>query len=178
MESGEIKCEVRPVPLRPLLKPLAMAQRQVARHKGLDLELDVPDDAAVLADPDLLHQVITNLVDNAIKFTLTGSIRVSARPSGDDVVLSVSDTGPGIEAVEQERIFERFYQAEDRASEGKRGAGLGLAICKAILDRHGRDIQVTSSVGVGTCFSFALPVFHPSSAGEPRYMEYSPSIQS
>jgi two-component system phosphate regulon sensor histidine kinase PhoR len=101
--------------------------------------------------------VLTNLVHNAVKFTPPGGrITVTARPTGDDVVISVQDTGVGIPAEDLPRIFERFYKA-DRARSGG-GTGLGLAIAKHIVQGHGGRLWAESVEGAGSTFRFSLPV--------------------
>ena len=110
----------------------------------------------VLADVERAQKVVTNLVHNAIKFTPAGgAIVVGAEPAGEDVVISVKDTGVGIPAEDLPRIFERFYKA-DRARSGG-GTGLGLAIARHIVEGHGGRIWAESVEGRGSTFSFSLP---------------------
>jgi two-component system phosphate regulon sensor histidine kinase PhoR len=111
----------------------------------------------VLADADRARLVLTNLVHNAVKFTPPGGqVTVAARPDGEEVILSVQDTGVGIPADDLPRIFERFYKA-DRARSGG-GTGLGLAIAKHIVQGHGGRIWVESVEGEGSSFYFTLSV--------------------
>jgi signal transduction histidine kinase len=103
--------------------------------------------------------VITNLLSNAIKFSPKGSlVEVVVKHVRGNVKVSVVDQGPGISIREQKRIFEKFYQVRGSDGSGDRGAGLGLAISKGIIDRHGGAIVVKSAVGEGSTFSFLLPV--------------------
>jgi signal transduction histidine kinase len=118
-----------------------------------------PDLPPVVADRDRLHQVIGNLLGNALKFTPEeGRVEVEARRVEDDVHISVRDSGPGIAADEVPRIFDPYWQARrtDRL-----GAGLGLTISKGIVEAHGGRIWVESRPGEGSTFTFALPIAGP-----------------
>jgi signal transduction histidine kinase len=102
--------------------------------------------------------VLLNLVGNAVKFTDAGEVRVEAKASDGTFLISVSDTGPGIAAEDQARIFEEFQQADTSSTRKKGGTGLGLSIAKRILALHGGRIWVESALGKGSTFSFTLPV--------------------
>jgi two-component system, OmpR family, phosphate regulon sensor histidine kinase PhoR len=115
-------------------------------------------DVTVLADRDRLAQVLTNLLDNAIKFTPNdGRIAVAWRAANGEVEVSVADTGPGIAASDLPHIFDRFYKADRARAAIPGGSGLGLAITKHIIEAHGGRIRVASAPGVGTTFTFTLP---------------------
>jgi signal transduction histidine kinase len=105
-----------------------------------------------------LSQVLLNLVGNAVKFTDAGEVRVEAKASDGAFLVSVSDTGPGIAAEDQARIFEEFQQVDTSDTRKKGGTGLGLAIAKRILALHGGRIWVESASGKGSTFFFTLPV--------------------
>jgi PAS domain S-box-containing protein len=130
----------------------------VAADNGLAIDAQVPSGLPeVLCDHDRVHQVLANLVGNATKFTPAGGqITIEVARHGDEVWVSVVDTGPGISADTQPHIFERYWK-EERAS-GRRGAGLGLFISKGIVDSHGGRIWVEGTVGTGARFTFSLPV--------------------
>jgi GGDEF domain-containing protein len=104
-------------------------------------------------------QVLTNLINNALKFTLEGSVEVSGRVQGDFVECMVSDTGIGISNNDLERIFQKFQQFGRVAGGGEKGTGLGLTIAKGIVEMHGGRIWVESELGVGTRFIFTVPKF-------------------
>ncbi len=127
-----------------------------AREKRIAIATELPDGpASVRADADCIHQVLANLLDNAIKFTSPGG-RVTVSVGDRDV--TVTDTGPGIPADEIPHIFERFYRGDrSRARQGSDGSGLGLAIAKAIVEAHGGQIWATSEPGKGAAFRFTLP---------------------
>jgi PAS domain S-box-containing protein len=128
-----------------------------AEDKQIRLEALVePGLPPLVADHDRLHQVLTNLIGNALKFTPAGG-RVSVRAirQGDDVVFSVQDTGAGIPEEQRPHIFDRFWQAD---SADRRGRGLGLGISKGIVQAHGGKLWVESTMGQGSTFSFAIPI--------------------
>jgi two-component system phosphate regulon sensor histidine kinase PhoR len=138
-----------------------------ADRQGLRLVVDVPERvAAVRGDEARLGQVVVNLVHNALKFSGTENgrqpddVRVRVRQEGAEVVVSVEDHGTGIPKADQARIFERFYKV-DRARVRGGGTGLGLSIARHVLNQHGGRIWVESEEGVGSTFSFALPVLAP-----------------
>ena len=113
---------------------------------------------AAHGDERRITQVLLNLVGNAIKFTDAGEVRVQAIVANGALVVSVSDTGPGISERDQQEIFEEFRQVENSATAKKGGTGLGLAIAKRIIELHEGRIWVESSLGKGSTFSFSLPV--------------------
>jgi two-component system phosphate regulon sensor histidine kinase PhoR len=158
LESGQVPLKVRPVPVAEAIVPPAERLRPQAERAGLEMSFDLPADLPpVQADPERVGQVVVNLVHNAIKFTPAGGrIRIAARRVGDEVQVSVEDTGVGIPLEDQGRIFERFYKADRARSSG--GTGLGLAIAKHVVQAHGGRIWVQSVEGRGSTFSFTLPV--------------------
>ena len=117
-----------------------------------------PDLTPLLVDRTRIAQVITNLVENATKFSPEGSlINIKVIPAENGVIFSVTDRGEGISEETMRNLFDRFYQAERVVSGKTRGTGLGLAICKGIVEAHGGSIWVESRVGKGSTFSFSLP---------------------
>ncbi len=122
----------------------------------VDLDADLP---GFCADELRIQQVLSNLVSNAIKFTPPqGRVVVRAIQEADSLRLAVSDTGTGISLADQDRIFERFYQAETGPQSKAGGYGLGLAIAKLIVEQHGGRIGVESQPGEGSSFSFTIPL--------------------
>lgn len=129
----------------------------VAEKAGVRLQIDLVS-IAMWADPDRVIQVLLNLVDNAVKFTPPGgAIRVSARDEGHGVRFEVQDEGRGIPEAMRERIFERFQQVTSSDAREKGGAGLGLAICRGLVEAHGGRIGVEGAPGQGSTFGFTLP---------------------
>jgi len=129
----------------------------VRRHT---LRVDIPDDLpAVFVDEMRIGQVLTNLVENAIKYSAGSTeIVLQARLNGGDIVVSVSDQGEGIPAQLLGKVFDRFYQAESIVTGRKGGTGLGLPICQGIVQAHGGRIWVESQRGQGSVFHFSLPI--------------------
>jgi two-component system NtrC family sensor kinase len=132
--------------------------RALAEAKELKLEVDLPTDLPMVTGVPLrLRQLVTNLVDNAIKYTPAGgTVRVRAESDDGQVVLQVSDTGPGIPAADQPYLFDKFFRASNVPKDAI-GTGLGLSIVKSIVDSHGGRIWVDSTLGEGTTFTVVLP---------------------
>ena len=129
------------------------------RDKKLTLTTSVDKSLPVgLGDEQRLTQVLLNLVGNAIKFTDTGEVRVSAKAVNGHFNVSVTDTGPGIPEEHQARIFEQFHQVDNSNTKAKGGTGLGLAIAKQIVEMHGGRIWVESMLGKGSTFQMELPI--------------------
>jgi signal transduction histidine kinase len=145
--------------------------RPAADAKGLHLEVDVdPSTGAMTGDPDRLQQVIWNLLSNAVKFTPAGGrVRVGLRRVDHHIVITVSDTGPGIEPAMLALIFERFRQAESGTTRSFTGLGLGLAIARSLVEAHGGTIEALSGgLGQGATFRVTLPtVAHAPDGGSP-----------
>ena len=128
-----------------------------AHEKGLALASEVPADAAVRADPRALEQVLVNLAENAIKYTAQGKVTLGAARDGERWMLTVADTGPGIERHHLARIFERFYRVDPGRSREQGGTGLGLAIVKHLVALQGGRIELRSEPGKGSCFRVEFP---------------------
>jgi signal transduction histidine kinase len=159
-ESGKLSISAHPVPLRRVVDEAVLTMDGSAAAKGQTLSASVPDDLPdVVADPGRIGQVVRNLIDNAVKFTgRDGSIALACRADGDEVEVSVSDTGGGIAPDAMERIFDRLHQESSFSDAGRAGLGLGLYLCREIVHGHGGRIWVESEPGVGSRFSFTLPV--------------------
>ncbi len=144
------------------LRPQALAKR-------LTLETALPEALpAALADPYRVRQVLTNLVDNAVKFTPEGgSIRVTVDEASEGLLLSVIDDGPGIPPAEREDIFRQLYQIDYGAPTARKGLGLGLYICRQLVTKMGGKIWVESAQGQGSRFCFTLPCYSPAAAIAP-----------
>ncbi len=163
----------RPVDLRPLVDAVLTLQQPLVGGKGLKLINGVPRDLPTVdADEARLEQILHNLVGNAIKFTEEGSVEVSAaieeveRPSEGEqatrqILVTVEDTGIGIDENQQQRIFEAFEQADSGNQRVFGGTGLGLTISRKLVELHGGRIWVESTVGEGALFSFTLPISDP-----------------
>jgi signal transduction histidine kinase len=146
-----------------LVQDVCQKLRFSVEGKGIGLKAEFPRDMPfVYADIGLIERVLENLLDNARRFTPEGgAITVRLAPAEGGVTVRVEDTGEGIPEEELAHIFDRFYRAHGSVSKGKGGTGLGLAIAKRILELHGSSIEVESTPGKGTVFSFSLPRSSP-----------------
>ena len=156
IEAGRLSVERRPAALAPIIATAAGMMSGEVEQRSITLAVDVPPDLRVAnVDATRIVQVISNLLGNAIKFTdAGGTVTVRAANGPTSVVVSVEDTGVGIEPEALNRIFDRFWQARPTP---RRGSGLGLAIARGIIEAHGGRIWVESEVGRGSVFSFSLP---------------------
>ena len=131
----------------------------MATKKNLNLKVAVPANIpGGHGDERKLTQVLLNLVGNAIKFTDQGEVAINVAAANGSLSIAVRDTGPGIAPADQARLFEEFQQADNSITKTKGGTGLGLAISKRIVEMHGGQILVESSIGHGAVFTIALPL--------------------
>src|SRR5215813_8546437 len=158
IESGQFSLNVTEYALGSVVDTVRSATESLAQNKKLALKSEVAKSLPIgLGDEQRLTQVLLNLVGNAIKFTDTGEVRVSARVVNGHFAVSVMDTGPGIPEEHQARIFEHFHQVDSSLTKAKGGTGLGLAIAKEIVEMHGGRIWVESTLGKGSTFQLELP---------------------
>jgi two-component system phosphate regulon sensor histidine kinase PhoR len=165
VESGEQQFSIRPVNASELLADAAETFRASAGASGIVLKVNQTGDECVLADPDAIHQVFANLLDNAVKYGGLGrAIEIGTRGHQDGVEFYIRDFGPGIASEHLPRLFERFYRVDKARSREAGGTGLGLAIVKHIVRAHGGSIHASSELGHGATFSFVLPLVQASVA--------------
>jgi signal transduction histidine kinase/CheY-like chemotaxis protein len=163
IEGGHLIVRREPCELADVLRTTVESLRTVAMEARVTLVLEVAASAVVTGDPDRLVQVFTNLISNAVRFSPPGeSVTVSLRTTPTSVVVFVSDRGPGIPLEFRRRIFGKFQQADPAGVTGS--AGLGLAIVRAIVERHGGSIRFDSAPGHGTTFITELPYTAPSAS--------------
>ena len=157
IEAGRLSVERRGELPGPIIASATRMLGTALADRSIALELSAPDDLPLVnVDAARIEQVLVNLLGNAIKFTAPGGrIAIRATPNGSHVEMSVADSGIGIAQEEQAHVFERFWQARHTV---RRGAGLGLAIAKGIIEAHGGRIWVTSTPGEGSTFTFTLPL--------------------
>lgn len=163
IESGKVEFSPEATPIKKLLTSLSKLHEKKAIEKGLDFQLKITDEVpeAVWCDSVRLAQVITNLVDNAIKFTSKGFVHLCISVDGREknkvkLLFEVVDSGIGIEPRKQKMIFESFEQANSSTTREFGGTGLGLAICRKLLQLQGSDIHLVSDAGVGSRFYFSI----------------------
>lgn len=161
IETGEIKMHFEDFDIIRLAQEIIEQYENKADKKDVKLKIspDSPKSLYVYADWQRINQVITNLVSNAIKYNRAkGMITIGFKQHSKNVEVFVSDTGEGIPPEDVSRIFERFYRVDKSRSREKGGTGLGLAIVKHIIEEHNSVVEVESTVGKGSTFSFALPL--------------------
>jgi signal transduction histidine kinase len=124
--------------------------------KNIDLQQDVKDEILLNADRDMIDAVIRNLINNAIKFTESGFIKIEAYKEDGKTIVRIIDTGVGIDDTKLDNLFE-IGSKSTRGTKGERGSGLGLILCKEFIERHGGTIWVKSEPGKGSEFSFSIP---------------------
>ena len=159
IEAGKFTWNMETVFVPDLIDRAATATSSLFEGKPVHLVRRVePSLPAVTGDRDRLIQVIINLISNAVKFTPSGTVTVAASSRGGDVVVSVIDSGIGIAEKDHQKVFEKFKQVGDTLTDKPRGTGLGLPICREIVEHHGGHIWVESEPGKGSTFSFTVPV--------------------
>jgi two-component system, NtrC family, sensor kinase len=159
IEAGELTLALTEYSLKEVVHTVYTAVEPLASEKKLAFKIEVPPDLpAGHGDERRLTQVLLNLVGNAIKFTDSGEVLIKAAAANGAFKVAVHDTGPGISAADQGKLFQQFQQADNSITRRKGGTGLGLAISKRIVEMHGGKIWVESRVGQGSTFAFTLPV--------------------
>lgn len=159
MELGQLRVKKSRHNLRQTAENTMVVMQPLAAGESISLNQNIKRDLYANYDDDRITQVITNLVKNALKATSakTGMIEVSAAEGPDEVTVSVADNGKGIPADSKEKIFKKFYQVDTSSTRESSGSGLGLSICKGIVEAHGGRIWVESEIEKGSTFYFTLP---------------------
>jgi two-component system phosphate regulon sensor histidine kinase PhoR len=159
MDSGRMPLDLSRVAVRTVVEESIEDAAPLALGRTVTIENEVAATIEAQADPVRLRQVLSNLIDNAIKYGRSpGKIRISARPISSAMIeVAVSDDGPGIPMEAQPRIFERFFRVDRARSREQGGTGLGLAIVKNVVQAHGGEVRVVSTPGEGATFLFTLP---------------------
>ncbi|NTV63233.1 MAG: HAMP domain-containing histidine kinase, partial [Oscillochloris sp.] len=170
LDSGSLSTDLGPLALMRPVDEAAWPLQSMIKAKGLTLRIELPKDLPeVLADFDQVRMIMHQLLDNARRYTSQGEIVVRANALPEHVLVEVQDTGRGIAADMHEQVFERFIRG-DGASEGinssERGIGLGLAICKQLVERQGGKIWIKSAPGEGSTFYFTLGYAHATPSPE------------
>lgn len=157
IESGKFPLNKQPFDVNESLRRALIRFEDAIEKKNIGVDVDFPQEKAmVLADQDRIDQVITNLIDNAVKFLPQyGALSIWSHAADDKILIGIKDNGTGIPEEDQPYIWERFYKV-DKAHTGNKGTGLGLSIVKRILDQHGERITLQSRPGAGTAFVFSL----------------------
>lgn len=168
LDAGEARLDRSRLDLSDLATSTADEMRVLAQDKSISLRTSTEENVCVEGDRTRLQQVVANLIDNAIKYTLEGgAVEVKVQNQADKAVLEVVDNGVGIPATAIRHVFERFYRVDKARSRASGGAGLGLSIVKSICGAHGGEISVSSEEGRGSCFRVELPLSALSDSTEP-----------
>jgi len=160
LEAGEMPLKLEPLAMNPLLEEIVKTIGPLAQREELQLKLQLePALPQVLGDRDRLSEVVLNLIHNSLRFTpQEGTVTITTAQAEETVMVSVSDTGPGIPSQELDLLWERFYKADGARTRGNGGTGLGLAIVKQIVEAHGGEVGAESPPGKGATFFFTLPI--------------------
>jgi two-component system sensor histidine kinase BaeS len=161
-ETGHLPLEKKPVDLAELTAQVVAAFAPLAEADGILLESDLAETAPAVADQARIHQVLANLISNALRYAPQGqqdphAVSVTLKKETGLVIISVADNGPGLTAEQQARVFDRFWRSDVARDRGQGGSGLGLAISKSIVEAHAGRITVESTPGQGTIFTVTLP---------------------
>ncbi len=158
IQSGMIECYPEPMNVKDIISRNISVFTTDAGQKQILLRSTIQEQFVVWADSDMIDMVVTNLLSNAIKFTPEGgTINISAEQREHDIVISISDSGIGMRAEHISNLFRIDVQYQQKGTAGEKGTGLGLIICKKLLESNGGDIWVESGIGNGTTFRFSLP---------------------
>jgi signal transduction histidine kinase len=162
IQSGTLELDPEEASLKDVAEDAILSQQAVAQTRSVRLVLEAPEDFSLVFDKQRIYQVLTNLLSNAVRFSLRGGtvwVRVR-RSDSDAVVVTVQDSGPGIEDKYHEAIFKKFYQigGQGDAKIHRGSSGIGLAICKGLVEAHHGHIWVQSRLGEGSSFFFSLPI--------------------
>jgi two-component system phosphate regulon sensor histidine kinase PhoR len=158
IESGRVELNKKSIPVSDLIRPAVERMRLQAERSGLKLGMEIADNLPLIhVDGERIEQVLVNLIHNAIKFTPAGgAVSVSANQKGNEILITVTDTGIGIPEKDLPHIFERFYKVDPARATG--GTGLGLAIARHLVEAHQGRIWAESKEGEGARFIIALPL--------------------
>lgn len=158
IEAGELKISQEPVEIQNVIELVCATLTKSAEDKGLKLETEIaPCIGTVIGDKRRIEQILINLINNAIKFTENGHVRVKSWISDNNVYISISDTGIGIDADAMKKLFKPFQQVDTGTTRKHEGTGLGLSICKKLVELHGGIITVRSEPGKGSEFTIMFP---------------------
>nr|WP_290670588.1 ATP-binding protein [Ardenticatena sp.] len=158
IESGRLPLRLVATSLRDVIEEHVQRMNALAREKGVTIEYEVPADCTIMIDRDRFAQVLTNVLDNAIKFTPAGGrITIEGKCNDEDAFLHIHDTGPGIPPHLLPRIFERFFKIDRARTRGRGGSGIGLALARHIVEAHGGHIEAANAPEGGAVFTITLP---------------------
>ncbi|MCF6223420.1 MAG: ATP-binding protein [Flavobacteriaceae bacterium] len=172
IESGKMEWHKKPTFLQDVISRAIASTSTLFETKGLDLKKKIPENLPLIsADEDKLIQVVINLLSNAVKFTDKGKVVIEASLDKDQIIVEIQDTGIGIDEEDKHKVFERFRQAGDTLTDKPKGTGLGLPICREIIEHHGGIIWMKSEPGIGSSFFFTIPIVGETGAQPPIQLD-------
>ena len=172
IESGRMEWHMKPVFLQDVINRAIASTSSLFDQKGLTLQKNISSDLPLVsADEDKLIQVVINLLSNAVKFTDKGKVSIDAYQDEGQIIVEVQDTGIGIADDDKHKVFERFRQAGDTLTDKPQGTGLGLPICREIIEHHGGIIWMKSDLGVGSTFFFSIPTMGDTGSEQPIQLD-------
>ena len=158
IDQEKIKLNVDDVNVGELIESIAVVFRPKAKVKGIDFTVsDIKNNLIIMADEDKLFQVISNLVDNALKYTKKGTVKIDVIDKVNKILIRVTDTGIGISEEDIEKIGTRFFRSQEAIDIDNHGTGLGLYISKTIIDKHNGEFNIVSHLGKGTTIEATFP---------------------
>ncbi|MEM5792523.1 MAG: HAMP domain-containing sensor histidine kinase [Candidatus Aenigmatarchaeota archaeon] len=158
IDLGTIKLIIEDTNVSEILDRVEKEMQQLAKEKNLQLSYECKKEIKLKTDKEKLYEILINLVSNAIKYTEKGFVKIVAEKEGKLIKFSVIDTGIGIDKKYRKKIFERFFQIDPTYTRENKGYGLGLSVCKELVNKMGGKIWFDSEVGKGTTFYFTLPI--------------------
>lgn len=177
MEAGKVEWDQEPLSVLEVLERAIAASSSLFEPENLRLITEFPEQLpSIFGDRDRLIQVVINLLSNAVKFTEAGEITCRASYANAQIRVEVQDTGIGIASEDLPKVFEKFKQVGETLTDKPKGTGLGLPICKQILEHHGGRIWVESELGQGSCFTFTLPVEDSTQGRSPSNLGQTPEV--
>lgn len=159
IEQGRVSYNLQPVVIDEVLSPIVKNYQVMANEKNIDISYEPNTALVVYADAGRVQEIFTNLIDNAIKYSLKGSVAITQRADSKHVVIAVRDTGIGIGPEERKRLFQRFYRIKNDETKDISGTGLGLWIIKQYVEAMSGTIEVDSMTGSGSEFTVSLPIY-------------------
>jgi signal transduction histidine kinase len=160
LTDGQIELKREPFDLKQVVNSCLDRARPIAERKNIAMHADGDLEGSISGDRELLEYAIYNLLTNAVKYSSSNTeVHISTRPAGDHVRLSVSDQGMGMEPKELKKIFQKFYRTKRAEASGEQGSGIGLSLVDQIVQHHKGNMEVTSTPGLGSCFTMVLPAF-------------------
>jgi signal transduction histidine kinase len=174
IEAGHVRLEPEPVEPVAIAAACTTSLATLAAERGIDVELDLRPAGTLLLDPVRLRQVVLNYLSNAIKFSPTGGrVTMVLRHQARRLLLEVSDSGPGVDAADQDRVFDEFFQLPGR---DRSGSGLGLSVTKLIVEAQGGEVGVRSIVGLGSTFYASIPAVLVAPPAPPLWWQGTPEL--